>query len=204
LTRYRNRRKLFSASEKHGKYAMRQKGRADIPQGLLVGLLALLGAATAHAQATSVDFQVVHLSGVRGSKVNYLAVRSQNEWIEFWRSGSLEPTLSGTPQPATAPRPPPPKIDFSRFILLIAETGVKPSSGYETIFESVNTAPDRSNKMMTSVHVIEMEPGNCPRLTQLTSSVSYALIPQTTNEIRFVVTKADSNCSVPVNPPFIK
>jgi hypothetical protein len=89
-------------------------------------------------------------------------------------------------------------------MLLIAETGVKPSSGYETIFESVNTAPDQSNKMVTSVHVVEMGPGNCPRMTQLTSSVSYALIPKTTNEIRFVVTKADSNCSDPVNPPLIK
>jgi hypothetical protein len=174
--------------------------------GLLIGLLALLALGKADAQATSVDFQVIHLSGVRGSIVNYLAVRTQEDWIKFWERGSLEPTLVGDPPPATtAPRPPPPKIDFTRYILLIAETGVKPSSGYETIFESVNTAPDRSNKMVTSVHVVEMGPGNCPRLTQLTSSVSYALIPQTTNEIRFVVTKADSNCSAaPVTPPFIK
>jgi hypothetical protein len=65
------------------------------------------------------------------------------------------------------------------------------------------TAPS-PNKMTTTVHVIEMSPGNCPVLTSLMSSVSYALIPQTTNEIRFVVTKADSNCASPVNPPFIK
>jgi hypothetical protein len=84
--------------------------------------------------------------------------------------------------------------------LLLAETGVKPSSGYMSIFESVNAVPASmtgtpSNKMATTVHVIEMGPGNCPRLTQLTSSVSYALIPQTTNDIRFVVTKADSDCT---------
>ena len=184
---------------------MRQKGRGEMLQGLLIALLTLTVAAPTAAQVGSVDFQVIHLSGVRGSVVKYLAVRSQEDWIKFWERGSLEPTLAGDPPPATsAPRPPPQKIDFTRFILLIAETGVKPSSGYETIFESVNTAPDPSNKMVTSVHVVEMGPGNCPRLTQLTSSVSYALIPQTTNEIRFVVTKADSNCSVPVNPPFIK
>jgi hypothetical protein len=177
---------------------MRQKGRADIRHGLLIAFLTLTVTAPAHAQATSVDFQVIHFSGVRGSVVNYLAVRTQDEWIKFWERGSLEPTLAGDPPPATtAPRPPPPKIDFTRYILLIAETGVKPSSGYETIFESVNTAPDWSNKMVTSVHVIEMGPGDCPRLTQLTSSVSYALIPKTTNEIRFVVTKADSDCTDP-------
>jgi hypothetical protein len=41
-------------------------------------------------------------------------------------------------------------------------------------------------------------------MTQLTSSVSYALIPQTTNDIHFRVTKADGKCATPVNPPFIK
>jgi hypothetical protein len=90
-----------------------------------------VAAATAHAQTASLDFQVIHLSGVRGSVVNYLAVRSQEDWIKFWERGSLEPPLAGDPPPATtAPRRPPPQIDFSRFILLLAETGVKPSSGY--------------------------------------------------------------------------
>ena len=96
-------------------------------QELLLGLAFLGTAVTANAQGTPVDFQVIHLSGVRGSVVNYLAVRTQVEWIKFWERGSLEPTLAGDPPPAnTAPRPPPPKIDFTRFILLIAETGVKP------------------------------------------------------------------------------
>ncbi len=185
---------------------MCQKGRGEMLQGLRIGLLVLLGAATAHAQAPSIDFQIIHLSGIRGSSVKYLAVRSQDEWLRFWQTGSVEPTLSGDPPPAaTAPRPPPPKIDFTRFILLIAETGVKPSSGYMTIFDSVRTVPAPSEKMVTSVHIIEIGPGNCPRMTQLTSSVSYALIPKTTDEIRFVISKADSNCAGgPVNPPFIK
>jgi hypothetical protein len=187
---------------------MRQQGRNLVPQGVLAGMLALVAAITTRAQMTSVDFQVIHLSGIRGSKANYLAVRSQDEWIRFWQSGSVEPTLSGdAPQVTAAPRPPPPKIDFTRFILLIAETGVKPSSGYMNLFESVYTAPAPTppNKMTTNVHVVEMGPGNCPRLTALTRSVSYALIPQTTSEIRFLITNADSNCPTPpVVPPFIK
>jgi hypothetical protein len=185
---------------------MRRKGRAFTPQRLLVGLLALVGTATVRAQAT-IDFQVIHLPRNGGSEVHYLAVRSQAEWLQFWQSGSVEPTLAGDPPPASAaPRPTPPKIDFTLFILLIAESGVKPSSGYMNIIESVEAFPGpASNKVVTSVHVIEMGPGNCPRMTQLTSSVSYALIPQTTNEIRFVVTKADSDCnSRPISPPFIK
>jgi hypothetical protein len=183
---------------------MRQKRRVARSQGLLIGLCALISTVTAHAQVTHVDFQVIHLPRNGGSDVHYLAVRNQDEWLRFWQFGSVEPTPSGTPQPATAPRPPPPKIDFTRFILLIAQTGVKPSSGHMAVFESVRTAPDLSNKMVTSVHVIEMGPGICPVLTELTNPIAYALIPQTTNEIRFVVTKADSDCSVPIKPPFIK
>ena len=179
---------------------MRQKGRGHSLHGLLIGLFALI-TFKADAQSASVDFQVIHLSGIRGSVVNYLAVRTQDEWIKFWQTASLEPTLAGDPPPATAAlRPSPPKIDFSRYTLLIAESGVKPSSGYTTIFESVRTVPAPTGKMVTSVHIVEIKPGSsCPRLTELSSSVSYALIPQTSNEIRFVVTKADSDCNTPIN-----
>jgi hypothetical protein len=176
----------------------RRNARADITQPLLCGLLAFMAPSAAHAQIASVDFQVIHLSGIRGSVVKYLAVRTQDEWVRFWQSGSLEPTNGGDPPPATtAPRLQPPKIDFSRFILLVAESGVKPSSGYSTIFESVRPVPAPTAKMVTSVHIIEIGPGNCPRMTELTSFVTYALIPQTTNDIRFVVSRADSNCSTP-------
>jgi hypothetical protein len=209
LTAQPFRRKLFSA-----KYTWKShhapKGQGRHTAKTSHRLLALLAAATAHAQVTRVDFQVIHLSGIRGSKVNSLAVRTQEDWIKFWERGSLAPTLAGDPPPATtAPRPPPPKIDFTRFMLRIAETGVKPSSGYMNLFESVNTAPTSmtgtpSNKMETTVHVIEMRPGNCPRPTQLTSSVAYALIPQTANEIRYSASRADNNCSVPVDPPYIQ
>jgi hypothetical protein len=184
---------------------MRQKGRVKVLQGLLIGLLAFMALGAAHAQVASVDFQVIHLSGIRGSVAKYLAVRTQDEWIKFWQSGSLEPTNAGDPPPAaTAPRPPPPKIDFTRFILLVAESGVKPSSGYTTIFESMRSAPAPNGKMETSVHIIEIGPGNCPRMTELTSFVSYAFIPQTTDEIRFVVTQAESKCGTPVTVPYIK
>jgi hypothetical protein len=175
----------------------RRKARVRIPQlQLLIGLLAFMAVSSAQPQVASADFQVIHLSGIRGSIVKYVAVRTQDEWTKFWQSGSLEPTLGGDPPPATtAPAPQPPKIDFSRFTLLVAESGVKPSSGYSTLFESVRTAPGPTGKPVTSVHIVEIAPGLCPRLTQLTSSVSYALIPQTTNEIRFVISKAENNCA---------
>ena len=158
-----------------------------MPQRLLIGLLALAVMATAHAQVTPIDFQVIHLPRQYGLlNAPYVAIHTQEAWDK------LRPENS-----KTANAPPIPKIDFTKFILLIANTGVKPSSGYKIIFDSVDTGPVPSNKMVTTVHVIEMSPGNCPVLTALMSSVSYALIPQTTNEIRFVAIRADSNCASP-------
>jgi hypothetical protein len=189
---------------------MREQGRADSSLRLLSALLISLTTAAAHAQVQHIDFQVIHLPRIGGSEVHFLAVRSQDEWLKFWRRGSVEPTLSGTPQPATALWPPPPKVDFTRYILLVASTGVKPSSGHSDVFISVDaipasmTGPVTSKKDVTTVHILELEPGNCPAFAHLADSVSYALIPQTANEIRFIVSNADSDCNTPVTPPFIK
>jgi hypothetical protein len=180
---------------------MRQKGRADIPHGLLIGLLALVVTATAHAQVTPIDFQVIHLPRLqRYPDAQYVAIRTPEEWAALWPANSKDPNA-----------PPIPAIDFKHFILLIAQTGVKPSSGYSNVFTSVDTMPapmtevTTSKKLVTLIHIVEIGPGCRPVLTALMATVSYALIPQTTNEIRFTVTKADTNCtSNPVNPPFIK
>jgi hypothetical protein len=68
---------------------------------MLHGLLAFIALGNADAQSISVDFQVIHSFGIRGSVVNYLAVRSQEDWNKFWQTGSLEPTLGGGPSPTT-------------------------------------------------------------------------------------------------------
>jgi hypothetical protein len=164
-----------------------------MPQHLLIALLALVATATAHAQVQHIDFQVINLPRTPAASEQYAVIRTQEAWTELWSINSKLPNA-----------PPIPKIDFKHFVLLIASTGVKPSSGYKIIFDSVDTAPAPSKKMATTVHLIEIGPGNCPRLTALMASFSYALIAQTTNEIRFVATKADSNCAGPVNAPFIK
>jgi hypothetical protein len=179
------------------KSSMHQKGRGEILQGLLIGLFAL--AAPAHAQAPGIDFQVIHLSRHPPTSEKYTAVRTRKAWDALWPANAKDPNS-----------PPIPIIDFKKFILLIANSGPKPSSGYSTVFSSVRDFPENmrgsasAKKMVTSVQIVEMSSGNCPVLTQLTNPVSYALIPQTANEIRFVVTKADSNCASPVTAPFNK
>jgi hypothetical protein len=179
---------------------MRRPRRAEILQGLLLGLLALGVASTAQAQVASIDFQVINLPlTIRLTDEHYVAIRTPAAWAALWPKNSK--TIDGEPIPS---------IDFSRSILLIAQTGVKGSSGYSNVFTSVKALPasmtevTTSNRMVTQVHIIEISPGNCPRMPELSNSIAHALIPQTTNEIRFIVTKADTNCAIPVVPPFIK
>jgi hypothetical protein len=179
---------------------MRQKGRADIRRRLLLAPIASAVLVTAVAQVTHIDFQVIHLPRLqRLPDAQYVAIRTQQAWAALWPTNSKDSK--------TAPIP---AIDFKHFILRIAQTGVKPSSGYTNVFTSVDTLPASmagaapSKKPVTLVHIVEIGPGSCPAFAALTGTVSYALIPQTTNDIHFSVTQADSNCSVPVNPPFIK
>jgi hypothetical protein len=178
---------------------MRQMGRAHIQQGLLIGFLALASGVAAHAQVTRVDFQVIHMRLQRFPDAQYAVIRTPEAWAALWPANPKDPNAA-----------PIPNIDFKHFILLIANTGVKPSTGYMNAFTSVDTVPASmtgappTNKPVTFVHIVEIGPGNCPVLTQLTSSISYALIPRTTNEIRFQVSKADSDCTVPASPPFIR
>jgi hypothetical protein len=105
--------------ETHGSHTMRQKGRADRRQRLLIALIASVVMATAVAQVTNIDFQVIHLPRLqRYPDAQYVAIRTPEEWAALWPEKSKDPNAA-----------PIPAIDFKHFILLIAQTGVKPSSG---------------------------------------------------------------------------
>jgi hypothetical protein len=147
--------------------------------------------------AGPIDFRVVHFSAVPlASGDKYFAIRSPSEWTRLWRPGVNDPVQSppsllsnsrGDSGPSV-----PPNIDFDHFTLLVANSGGKPSGGYKTIFTSVTKSAQG-----TSVQVLEIAPGSCPRLTVLTSSFAYALIPKTKGSIKFIVSKAESDCNTP-------
>jgi hypothetical protein len=153
----------------------------------LIGLLALLATGTAFAQRNSIDFQVIHLDRLPNcSDGSYAVLRSEQDWIACWQKHQGESNQT-----------PPPKlpVDFSRYTLLAATTGGKTSSGYEMIFTSVlDGMPGAIGGPHLSVSVLALSPGNCPRLTELTSSTSYALIPKTTKRIVFTTLRADRDC----------
>ena len=175
---------------------MRHKERAGKPQNLLIGLLGLMAATLAVGQSPGIDFEVVQLSRHPPTSEKYTAVRTQAAWDALWAANGKYPNS-----------PPIPTIDFKKFILLIADAGPKPSSGYSIVFTSVQDFAAAGQRNLTSVQIVEISSGNCPVMTQLTHPISFALIPQTPNEIRFSISHADSNCSGPATPPippFIK
>jgi hypothetical protein len=110
---------------------MRQNGRAERTQQLLIGLLALVAATLAVAQATGIEFQVIHLSRHPPTSEKYTAIRTQEAWDALWPAKAKDPNSA-----------PIPTIDFKHFILLIANSGPKPSSGYSTVFTSVQDFPE--------------------------------------------------------------
>jgi hypothetical protein len=166
---------------------MREKRRRGrILQGRPLGLFALGAFSLAQAQVQPINFQVIHLPRAPNlSEKPYIAIRSAEQWAGMWHLPSkfVNKTSSS-----------PPSIDFGHFILLIASTGVKPSSGYSIVFTSVLDSEPTHPQSIT-VNVLELDPGSCPVLAKLTGTTSYILIPQTNKRIRFVVSKADSNCN---------
>jgi hypothetical protein len=151
-----------------------------------IGVLASMAAISAAGQSSLVDFQVIHLPRAPNlSEKPYVAIRSAEEWVGMWhRSSKSADKTSNSP----------PSIDFGHFILLIADTGVKPSSGYSIVFTSVLDSEPTHPQSMT-VNVLELSPGSCPGLAMLTGETTYILIPKTNKRIRFVVSKADRNCN---------
>jgi hypothetical protein len=158
---------------------------------LIVGLLSLLGAGAAYGQRNTIDFQVIHLDRLPTcSDGSYAVLRSEQDWIACWKKGHAEGRDASNQSP-----PPKPPVDFERYTLLVASTGVKPSSGYAMIFTSVMEGTSGSiSAPYLSVSVLALSPGSCPVLTALMNSTSYALIPKTAKRIVFTTLKADRDC----------
>ena len=154
--------------------------------------IALLVGAVVRAEGL-VDFTVINLwqtkhaddfrfcTGSDPSIPGYIAIHSRNEWKEHCggRHGEAVAIIG-------------PNIDFHRYTLLVANAGVKPSSGYSLVFRLV-----RETSAAVSVDIVELKPGpSCPVLTEIVPSLqAYALIPETSKPIRFSVSRALVDCN---------
>ena len=91
-----------------------------------------------------------------------LVIRTQSAWEEVWNqlvAGRLVP-------------PPRPAVDFTREIVVIAGTGLKPSTGYEISIQGAT-----ANRDEAVVQVRSTTPGNCVVATVITSSVDIVRMP---------------------------
>jgi hypothetical protein len=134
-----------------------------------------------------IDFQVIHLRVRPASGPTYVAIRSREQWDALVKSSA--PT-------APVPVAPPSTIDFDRYTLRITDAGGKPSGGYFIVFTSVRDLHGEAIPTIT-VFILDLGPGTCPRTADLTNPIAFALIPKTSQPIRFVVSNADSNCNSP-------
>jgi hypothetical protein len=133
-----------------------------------------------------IDFQVIHPQfGPSTAGPSYLAIRTRAEF-----DAALKWFPSSTPPLAASPR----AIDFDHYTLLMADAGSKPSGGYSIVFSSVHEVHQGAVPTV-AVYLLDLGPGSCPRTEELTHSIAFALIPKTSESIRFIVAKADSDCS---------
>jgi hypothetical protein len=126
----------------------------------------------------AIDFQVVRLPKTVYS--GYRVIRNINQWKSL-ASDATAPVVSSA-------------IDFDRYTLLTAENGSKPTSGFALLFREIRNDPE-PNKPSITAYLVELQPGSCPRLTELTHPTASVLIPKTDKSIRFVLTKAVSDCN---------
>jgi hypothetical protein len=83
-----------------------------------------------------------------------------------------------------------PDIDFDHYTLIVANAGSKPSSGFGVAIIAVRI------RDTVDVSVLETIPGNnCPRMTELTHTETFALIPETHLPIRSNIMTATVDCN---------
>ena len=119
----------------------------------------------------------------RGPKeTTFRAVHSQDEWNHLW--GSLERNVVG-------PRADAPHVDFTRFTMVVAALGTRPTGGYTVSIQNA-----RREGSMVIVSVLEVRPHGkgCTVTDSLTYPIAIALIPQTDRAVRFEIESADLDC----------
>ena len=116
------------------------------------------------------------------------AITTLREWDEFWRE-------AGSPQSEdlseSCENPAPPRVDFSKYTLLVLALGQRPSGGYSALFQYVY---ERSSSV--DVAALEVRPNgkDCIVTTAFTHPMTFALIPRTNKPVQIHVEYADLQC----------
>ncbi len=127
----------------------------------------------------AVQQQFRFMSGIPEQRL--LAIRTEGEWHGHWSRITV-------PQ---GNRSPPPDVDFSREMLLMAAMGRQPSGGYRVTIERV---VDSGDELLAFVHFVSPGP-RCGAIGAITSPVDIVRVPASEKNVRWVINKEVSDCS---------
>jgi hypothetical protein len=116
------------------------------------------------------------------------AITTPREWDAFWREARSHQSEDLS---ESCENPPPPRVDFSKYTLLVLALGQRPSGGYSALFQYVY-----ENSSRVDVAALEVRPNgkDCIVTTAFTYPMSFALIPRTSKPVQIRVEYADLQC----------
>jgi hypothetical protein len=150
-----------------------------------IASLVMTSSSIAGAESPRIDFQIIHITGrFAPTEPTFEVIRSPDRWAQFRKDAQVEG----------------PGIDFKRFSLVIAATGQHGSSGFSVAISSVQEASSTTQDPTapaTVVSVLDVGPGSCPRLTEMTRvEAVFALIPKSDQKVHFRIQKVGVDCTV--------
>jgi hypothetical protein len=147
--------------------------------------LVMISSSIASTESPGIDFQIIHVTGrFAPTAPTFEVIRSPDRWAQFRKETQVEG----------------PGIDFKRFSLVIVATGQHGSSGFSVVISSVQETPTSTQEPATPatvVSVLDVGPGSCPRLTEMTRvGAVFALIPRSDQAVHFHIQKVGVDCTV--------
>lgn len=121
----------------------------------------------------------------------FKVIRSESEWSAYWEP-FFKPRSEVAPAITPYPPIPEPPIGFSKFILIVASAGSKPTGGYAIEIASIQAVGAAS-----VVNVLETVPGKTCATTQATTQPSaMALVERTNRRVEFKVSVTTHDCGL--------
>ncbi len=127
-------------------------------------------------EATQSRFR--HMSGLHQERT--MALRNAAEWQGQWRRITAR---QGDPAP-------PPAVDFSREMLLVAAMGPQPTGGYSVVIDKLI---EEAGELLAFVRFVSPGRG-CGAIAAVTSPVDIVRVPLSSKNIRWVVERQAADC----------
>ena len=146
---------------------------------VLVGAIAAGSIVSSRAAAPNLWLKITAAPelGLPAQVEEFRVVRSLKEWNALHPNSRQEST--------------PIDVDFTKYTLLVAALGTRPSGGY-----TVTIRDARDDGTVVHVSVLEVRPRgpDCAATALLTYPTTAALIPRTDKPVRFEIESADLDC----------